>query len=171
MSTKLYTIGAASRARYDNKPWKVRLEYEGRNYDNASGRSCKFWEGSAVGDGNVLIRWGKLGARGGSQTKTWSEFCDKLHKKLNHRKTPYEYADGTLRTYTSAPAKPAAPALPALTGPFALVRWLRQAADLSWECLDDTEAVLFTVPAGSAQTLVRYPDIKVKGSVELGILG
>ncbi len=170
MTTTLYTYGAARQASRASRPWKVRLEYRGADYKNDSGRAAKFWEVSGSGGfGSLLtLRFGKLGSHGQTQTKSWDWFAKKIGDKLYHKRTPYSYASGTIDSYEPpAPAKPKAPALTPLTGPFAMVRWLRQAKDLTWECLDINSTFLFTVPEQSAASLLAYPKIKVTGTPRL----
>jgi len=118
---KPMSINVASSVRHDGKPWLVRLEYVGTNFNTKRGRSSKFWQASGSGTGGVEIRWGRIGTAGQAIYKDWSYFTDKIYKKLDKG---YEYAPGTAHN-VSAVGFDTAPTVK-LEGPFAKIAKLVQ---------------------------------------------
>jgi len=117
---KPMSIRVANQMRRQGKPWLVRLEFVGSNWDNKSGRSSKYWQASGNGSGGVEIRWGKIGSAGQATHKNLSYFEDKVYKKMDKG---YEYAPGTAHDisavgFVETEIK--------LDGPFAKIAALRQ---------------------------------------------
>ena len=68
----------------EGRPFRVRLEFVGRNADNLSGRSRKFWECVSRGEGSrVAIRYGRIGAEGRTIVKPISYYFTKVWEKLD----------------------------------------------------------------------------------------
>ncbi len=70
----------------EGRPFRVRLEFVGRNADNLSGRSRKFWEcvsQGRFGDNDVTIRYGRIGAEGRTIFKPISYYFTKVWEKLD----------------------------------------------------------------------------------------
>ena len=116
MQSKPMSISVATEMRRQGKPWLVKLEFVGSNWDNMSGRSSKYWQASGAGSGGTEVRWGKIGSSGQSVNKDWSYFQDKVYKKMDKG---YEYAPGTAHS-VSAVGFDTAPTVK-LEGPFAMI--------------------------------------------------
>ena len=101
---------AASDARRLGQDWTIRIEYVGRNGENVSGYSSKFWQAGGVGRGMVEVRWGKIGGSSQTLVKDWSYVVGKLPKKLNEG---YRYVSGTSSNATQPAYKAAQVARPA----------------------------------------------------------
>lgn len=88
------TADIARRMEREGRPWTVRVEYHGANYNNASCRSDKWWEISGNGSGAVRCNYGKTGSRGLGTPLTYmmGEALEKLGEK---RAKGYKYAPGT----------------------------------------------------------------------------
>ena len=102
----------------EGKPWIVRLEFSGANYDNESGQSSKFWEARGS-NGAVSIVYGKIGSNGRSIHKDWYYFDEKYYEKCNKG---YSYCAST--QYEIETKKTVS-----LVGPYALIRNVRETAD------------------------------------------
>ena len=78
----------------EGRPWTVRVEYHGANYENQSCRSDKWWEISGNGSGAVRCNFGTTGSRGRREPLTYmmGEALEKLGEK---RAKGYAYASGT----------------------------------------------------------------------------
>jgi predicted DNA-binding WGR domain protein len=63
--------------------FNIRLEYSGKNYENVSNRSNKFWACRSNGDGTVTVTWGRMRSEGTSIVKPFSYFVKKVSEKLN----------------------------------------------------------------------------------------
>lgn len=96
MST-FVTADVACRMEREGRPWTIRVEYHGANYNNASCRSDKWWELSGNGSGAVRCNFGATGSRGRSTPLTYmvGEALEKLGEK---RAKGYAYAQGTETT-------------------------------------------------------------------------
>lgn len=82
------------------RPWSIRLEYTGSNYDNKSGWSSKFW--FATGRGlhePVEIGWGKNGNKPQTQVTDFPTVEDRVSKKLAKG---YDYTDAPYRRMSQA---------------------------------------------------------------------
>lgn len=90
----LVTADIARRMEREGRPWTVRVEYHGANYENQSCRSDKWWEISGNGSGAVKCNFGATGSRGRSIPLTYrvGEALEKLGEK---RHKGYKYAYGT----------------------------------------------------------------------------
>lgn len=104
----------------EGKPWVVRLEYVGTNYDNESGQSSKFWEARGS-NGSVSIAYGKIGTNGRSIHKDWYYFDEKYYEKCNKG---YSYCASTQHKVEAEKTQPVS-----LVGPYALIRNVRETAD------------------------------------------
>lgn len=90
----LVTATVAIQMERQGRPWTVRVEYHGANYENQSCRSDKWWELSGNGSGAVRCNFGAMGSRGRAVPLTymWGEASLKLHEKCSKG---YKYAAGT----------------------------------------------------------------------------
>lgn len=87
------TADIARRMERESRPWTVRVEYHGANY-NQSRHSDKWWEISGNGSGAVRCNFGATGSRGRSTPLTYmmGEALEKLGEK---QAKGYRYAYGT----------------------------------------------------------------------------
>ena len=145
-STPTYTIEAARQARQAGAPWKVRIEWVGRNEKNVCGWSNKYWEAEGIGNGPVTTRWGKIGHLLGSQTKGFDFVEKKLRSRLGG-KSGYRYHWTSVEVFAETPAYTTkAKRGPApLTGPFALITALKAIRN-GFAALDIRGFVLFELP-------------------------
>ena len=86
------TADVARKMEREGRPWTVRVEYHGANYENQSCRSDKWWELSGSGTGAVRCNYGATGSRGRSTPLTYmvGEALEKLGEKCakGYRYTP-----------------------------------------------------------------------------------
>lgn len=84
----------ASRMENQRKPWKVRLEYRGRN-KRTGGWSEKWWSVEGDGSGTVKVNHGKIGSNGRSQPFVFdtTKGFDTMYKKVSEG---YEAATGSM---------------------------------------------------------------------------
>lgn len=52
--------------------FKLRLEYVGKNEQNVSGKSSKFWQAEVWGC-HFVRRWGKIGTKGQTMRETFAD--------------------------------------------------------------------------------------------------
>ena len=121
MKSNAVSMNVAGTLRREGKPWLVRLEFVGANWNTKQGRSSKFWQASGSGMGGVEIRWGKIGSEGQAVFKDWTYFTDKIYKKLDKG---YEYAPGTAHSISAVGFDQADQVT--LEGPFAKIASLKQ---------------------------------------------
>lgn len=62
-----------------------------RGYTDKGNSSCKFWEISGRGRGQVTVRWGRIGSAGRSQEIPPYEAMTRLYEKLDKG---YHFAKG-----------------------------------------------------------------------------
>lgn len=159
--------------------WKVCLEFTGKNFQNQSGVSNKFWESWQDSSGRIWVNYGALGT-GGLKTPmgplTLSEATSKIAEKL---KKGYGYANyGTLSQISELPLihkatvplpTPAQPlARPDLPGPLKDVERVVFISEDRYDALDARgERVMTLNAAGALELFQMSPYVRSKSPSSL----
>ena len=77
------TYSDAERISSNNRPWTLRLEYQGTNQANQSGYSSKYWYATGRGQHEMVeVGWGKVGSKSQTMLLAWDKVWDKVDEKL-----------------------------------------------------------------------------------------
>ena len=136
------------------KPWKVLLEYRGRN-KRTGGWSEKWWSMEGDGSGSVKVNHGKIGSNG--RTNPFVFACtkgfDTMYKKLSDG---YVEAAGSMATMPTLDDKSNHTDLP---GVYRDVRYISSSQPgVFMACADDGTVVCHLTPTG-AKTLVALSNL------------
>ena len=143
----------AKYAAREGRPFAIIAEFHGANWDNASGRSDKFWLIERVKDhGPIRIRYGKTGSVGATANEGIDLYdaFDKLSGKV-----------GKGYRVTVCKAAAAKPSITTAPAPFNAVRSFRTHDVIvgMYDALDARGVLVATVPARVAHEITAKYDI------------
>lgn len=144
------TFSEANDAAYAGRPFSVKLEFHGRNPENVSGRSDKFWLiEREVAHGLIRIRYGKTGSYGTVTAEVISAY-EAFNRLYDKQAKGYQITECLIRK----------PKVSSLDGLFGKIR----AIDLDPEARhyvarDESGAILCHLPPHTAAEILRNYEI------------
>jgi predicted DNA-binding WGR domain protein len=146
------TLAEARRKFHSNQPWKIRLEFRGSNYNNASGQSSKWWEARGDGGKEAGVNWGKIGSSGRS-TPVLKSASDILYDTA-----PDKIREGYVEVNLNTPLKSTVKLVPlellALPEPYSLIRMIILSAN-TFRAYDEVGNFLLQFEEAGAMALIE----------------